>query len=66
MEDVEEVMMQKERVQLPIIKMDLFGTMQKEQVFLIEPTENLQITIKPICLFWKIISVPIIQVGMKL
>ena len=66
MEDVEEITTQRERVLLPIIKMDLFGTMQKEQVFLIEPTENLQITIKPICLFWKIISVPIIPVGMKL
>ena len=51
MEDVEEIMMQKVRVLLPIIKMDLFGTMQKEQVFLIEPTENLQITIRLISLF---------------
>ena len=51
MEAVDEIMMQKVRVLLPIIKMDLFGTMQKEQVFLIEPTENLQITIRLISLF---------------
>ena len=51
MEDVEEIMMHKVRVLLPIIIMDLFGTLQKEQVFLIEPTENLQITIRIISLF---------------
>ena len=57
--------MQKEQEILPIVRKVLFGITQKEQELLIELTENLQMIIKPICLFWKIIFVHTSLVGIN-
>ena len=59
------IMTQKEPGKLPITKMVLYGIIANERGSVIAHMANLQITIKPIYRFSKIISANITQAGIR-
>ena len=59
------LVMEKEKGLLPIRRKDLSGIIAKEPESVFVLTENLPMMVKPIFRYWKIISAPILPIGMK-